>query len=96
VVEDGVPEVAIFAVRESWVRVRSADGTVIYEKVMQPGDKYVLPKTEEPPTLRTGYAGGVYFAVNGKTYGPAGEALRWSAKSLWARARLPKNMPWPI
>lgn len=73
VVEDGVPEVAIFAVRESWVRIRSADGTVIYEKVMQPGDKYVLPKTEEPPTLRTGYAGGVYFAVNGKTYGPAGE-----------------------
>ncbi len=73
VVEDGVPEVAIFAVRESWVRVRSADGTVIFEKVMQPGDKYVLPKTEEPPTLRTGYAGGVYFAVNGKTYGPAGE-----------------------
>ncbi len=73
VVEDGVPEVAIFAVRESWVRVRSADGTVIFEKVMQPGDKFVLPKTEEPPTLRTGYAGGVYFAVNGKTYGPAGE-----------------------
>ncbi len=73
VVEDGVPEVAIFAVRESWVRVKSADGTVIYEKVMQPGDKFVLPKTEEPPTLRTGYAGGVYFAVNGKTYGPAGE-----------------------
>ncbi|WP_428539380.1 helix-turn-helix domain-containing protein [Profundibacter sp.] len=73
VVEDGVPEVAIFAVREAWVRVKSADGTVIYEKVMQPGDKFVLPKTEEPPTLRTGYAGGVYFAVNGKTYGPAGD-----------------------
>jgi len=73
VVEDGVPEVAIFAVRESWVRVKSANGTVIFEKVMQSGDKYVLPKTEEPPTLRTGFAGGVYFAVNGKTYGPAGQ-----------------------
>jgi len=73
VVEDGVPEVAIFAVREAWVRVKSADGTVIFEKVMQSGDKFVLPKTEGPPTLRTGFAGGIYFAVNGQTYGPAGE-----------------------
>ncbi len=71
--EAGVPEVAIFAVKEAWVRVRSASGTVIFEKVMQPGEKYVLPKTEDPATLRTGYAGTVYFAVNGETYGPAGE-----------------------
>jgi len=80
VVEDGVPEVAIFAVRETWVRVKSATGTVIFEKVMQAGDKYVLPKTEEPPTLRTGYAGGVYFAVNGKTYGPAGKGAEVVSK----------------
>ena len=73
VVEEGVPEVAIFAVREAWVRVRSASGTVIFEKVMAPGEKFTLPKTEEPATLRTGYAGTVYFAVNGETYGPAGE-----------------------
>ena len=73
VVADGVPEVSIFAVRPAWVRVKSADGTVIFEKVMDAGEKFVLPKTEEPPTLRTGYAGTVYFAVNGQTYGPAGE-----------------------
>ncbi len=73
VVADGVPEVSIFAVRPAWVRIKSADGTVIFEKVMDAGEKFVLPKTEEPPTLRTGYAGTVYFAVNGQTYGPAGE-----------------------
>ena len=73
VTKQGVPEVAIFAVNEAWVRVRSASGTVIFEKVMAPGEKFILPKTEEPATLRTGYAGTVYFAVNGKTYGPAGE-----------------------
>ncbi len=73
VVEGGVPEVSIFAVRPAWVRIKSADGTVIFEKVMDAGEKFVLPKTEEPPTLRTGYAGTVYFAVNGQTYGPAGE-----------------------
>ena len=31
-----------------------------------------LPQTEEPPTLRAGNSGAVYFAVNGETYGPAG------------------------
>ncbi len=69
----GAPEVAIFAVRPSWVRVRAADGSVIFEKILDTGEKYVLPKTESPPVLRTGNAGSVYFAVNGTAYGPAGE-----------------------
>lgn len=80
VVEDGVPEVSIFAVKSAWVRVSSVDGTVIFESVMEAGDKYVLPKTEEPSTLRTGNAGGVYFAVNGKTYGPAGAGASIASK----------------
>jgi cytoskeletal protein RodZ len=67
------PEVAIFAVRPSWVRVQAADGTVILEKILDTGEQYVLPKTETPPVLRTGNAGSVYFAVNGTAYGPAGE-----------------------
>lgn len=67
------PEVAIFAVRPSWVRVQAADGTVILEKILDTGEQYVLPKMESPPVLRTGNAGSVYFAVNGTAYGPAGE-----------------------
>jgi cytoskeletal protein RodZ len=72
VVAADVPEVVLFAVRPSWVRVQSADGTVIFEKILDVGEKYVLPKTEEPPVLRAGNAGSVYFAVNGQNYGPAG------------------------
>lgn len=68
-----VPEVVVFAVRPSWVRVRAADGTTLYEKIMEEGDRFVLPKTEEPATLRTGESGAIYFAVNGKPYGPAGD-----------------------
>ena len=67
------PEVAIFAVRPSWVRVQSADGTTLFEKILDAGERYVLPKSEQPPVLRTGNAGSVYFAVNGEAYGPAGE-----------------------
>lgn len=71
VVEDALPEVAIFATRPAWVRVRAANGTILFEKILDAGASYVLPKTEEAPTLRAGNSGAVYFAVNGEAYGPS-------------------------
>lgn len=67
-----IPEVVLVAVRPAWVRVRASDGSTLFEKVLNPGETYVVPQTEEPPILRTGAAGALYFAVNGQTYGPAG------------------------
>jgi len=72
VLEDTAPGVMLVAVRPAWIRVRAADGTVIYETIMNAGDTYQVPATEEPPTLRVGESGAVYFAMNGQTYGPAG------------------------
>ena len=72
VTAEDVPELVLFAVRPSWVRVRAADGTVIFEKILDAGEEFEIPATEEPPTLRAGNAGSVYFTVNGETYGPAG------------------------
>ena len=66
-------EVVIVAARPSWVRVRAADGTVVLEKIMETGETYAVPRTEAPATLRTGNAGAVYFALDGRTFGPAGE-----------------------
>ncbi len=71
---EGAPELALLAVAPAWVRVRAADGTVLLEKVLSPGERFVLPATEEPPTLRAGAAGAVYFEVSGQIYGPAGAA----------------------
>lgn len=65
------PEVELLAVRPAWVRVTSGDGTVILEKTMDAGERFALPKLEDPPILRAGNSGAVYFAVNGQTYGPA-------------------------
>lgn len=73
VVEDPVPEVQLVAVRPAWVRVRAADGTVIFEGVMEPGENFVVPATEEPASLRVGESGAMYFAVNGVHYGPVGQ-----------------------
>ncbi|MBU2360765.1 MAG: DUF4115 domain-containing protein, partial [Alphaproteobacteria bacterium] len=70
--EGPVPEVQLVAVRPAWVRVRAADNSVIFEGIMNAGDTFALPPTEEPATLRVGESGAVYFAVNGQHYGPAG------------------------
>jgi len=73
VVEADVPELQLVSVRPAWVRVQSADGTIIFEGVMQPGENFVVPATEEPATLRVGESGAMYFAVNGLHYGPVGQ-----------------------
>ena len=65
------PAVEILAARPAWVRVTSPDGTVILEKTMDAGERFALPRLEVAPVLRTGNSGAVYFAVNGRTYGPA-------------------------
>ncbi len=66
------PEVEVLAVRPSWVRVTAGDGSVIFEKVMDAGERFAVPRLEEPPVLRTGESGAIYFAVNGVAHGPAG------------------------
>ncbi len=71
VTADAAPAVQVLAVRPAWVRVRAADGTVLFEKILDAGERYTVPQGAEPATLRAGNSGSVYFMVNGKAYGPA-------------------------
>jgi len=73
VVETVSPGVEMVAVRPSWVQVTSADGSVIFEAIMNAGDSFSVPLTEEAPKLRTGESGAIYFAVNGSHFGPVGD-----------------------
>ena len=63
--------VEVLAVRPAWVMVNAADGTVLFEKILDAGERYTVPPLEEPPVFRTGNSGAVYFLVNGQTYGPS-------------------------
>jgi hypothetical protein len=72
VVEGLAPALQMVAAYPSWVRVRSADGTVIFEAIMEKGDTWTVPATVEPARLRTGESGAIYFAMAGGCYGPAG------------------------
>ena len=73
VVASGPAQLQMVAVRPAWVRVSAADGTVIFEGIMEDGDVYTVPSTEEPPKLRTGESGAIYFTMNGTDhFGPVG------------------------
>ncbi len=77
VVEENVEtrprEVVLLAVRPSWVRIRTPDGSVLLEKILDGGERYVVPSAGQMRILRTGNAGSVYFLVDGEAYGPLGE-----------------------
>ena len=72
VVQDLPPSVAVLVTENAWVQITAADGTVIYENIMLPGEEFVLPQLEIPPKLRAGMSGYVYFSVNGELFGPVG------------------------
>lgn len=71
VVASDANSVELLAVRPSWVRVSSADGTVLFEKILDSCERYSVPLLEDAPLLRSGNSGAVYFTVNGKTFGPS-------------------------
>ncbi|GLS87665.1 4-hydroxy-3-methylbut-2-en-1-yl diphosphate synthase [Cypionkella aquatica] len=71
VVAAAKPGVEVLAVRPSWVRVSAADGTVLFEKILDAGERYAVPPLQQAAVLRSGNSGSIYFVVNGTTYGPA-------------------------
>ena len=72
VVEDLPPSIAVLVTENAWVQITAADGTVIYENIMLPGEEFVIPQLELPPKLRAGMSGYVYFSVDGELFGPVG------------------------
>ncbi|MEJ6398659.1 helix-turn-helix domain-containing protein [Yoonia sp. 208BN28-4] len=93
VLEGPVPEVQLVAASAAWVRVRAADGAVIFEGIMEEGDTFALPATEEAPTLRVGESGGIYFSVNGQMHGPAGPRGSVTSNLELSAANLSGNFP---
>ncbi|WP_112323880.1 helix-turn-helix domain-containing protein [Oceanibium sediminis] len=70
----GVPQVNVVARQPAWVRIYLANGTVLFEKILDPGETYTLPLDVEAPLLRAGNSGSVYLLVNDAAYGPLGNA----------------------
>jgi len=70
VVDKSLPTVDIVATRPAWVRVYLPDGSVLFEKILNAGERYRLPADLNGPLLKAGNSGAVYLMVGLKTYGP--------------------------
>jgi cytoskeleton protein RodZ len=70
-VTNGPVRIIIKANADSWVQVRDADQAVVSMRVLKQGETYRVP--DRPGmVLRTGNAGGLEIAVDGKTVAPVG------------------------
>jgi len=72
VTEVAAPRVAIVARRAAWVRVSQADGTVLFEKILDGGESFRLPVGATGTVLRAGNSGAVYLTLGAKIFGPLG------------------------
>jgi cytoskeletal protein RodZ len=63
--------VEVLAVRPSWISVTAADGTVLFEKILDAGERYAVPALNVAPRLKAGNSSAVYFVMGDQTFGPA-------------------------
>ena len=65
-------KVVIFALKPAYIRVAEDNGTILFSKILDPGEHFTVPSEAASPLLRAGMSGYVYFRVDGKEYGPVG------------------------
>jgi cytoskeletal protein RodZ len=71
-IEQGPPSIDIVATRPAWIRISLLDNSVLFEKILNTGERYRLPAGLPGPLLKAGNSSAVYFMIGQKTYGPVG------------------------
>jgi cytoskeletal protein RodZ len=74
-------KVVVVAERAAWVRVYLANGTVIFERILEKGETYSPPESSEVPLIWAGNSGSVYVRVGDDLRGPLGRGTR-AAKDI--------------
>ena len=73
-IKAGPEKVKLLASEGVWVRIKNTEGVTLYEQIMNAGSPFNVPTTEVAPFIdRAGNSGSLFFVINGKLYGPAGE-----------------------
>jgi hypothetical protein len=70
----GPPRIVIYVTSDAWIRVRDADQSILFDDVLHPGAGYAVPNAPGL-TLRTGKAGALEIAVDGKTAPSIGDGF---------------------
>jgi cytoskeleton protein RodZ len=86
--------VSVFATSPAWIRVYLADGSRVFEKILETGETYVLPADVQAPLLRAGNSGSVYLSVDNVAYGPIGSGTAIAKDVSLILADVQAN--WPL
>ncbi|MDE2789282.1 MAG: DUF4115 domain-containing protein [Paracoccaceae bacterium] len=72
VIEDTPQTIEVFAANPAWIRVFVDGGDILFEQILDAGQRYSVPPDVLDPLLRSGNSGSVYLVVDGTAYGPVG------------------------
>jgi cytoskeleton protein RodZ len=73
---EGPPRIVVIAERPAWIRVYLRNGTVIFERILETGEVYAVPETDEAPLIWAGNSGSVYVRIGETLHGPIGSGTR--------------------
>lgn len=91
VIEPSPLTVDIIVKNPAWIRVSYEDGGILFEKILDAGERYRVPLDVVNPMLRAGNSGSVYLIVAQKVYGPIGVKTRPVRKVLLVADKVIEN-----
>ena len=74
VIEEDLPSVYVFAQKPAWVRIYEPNGNILFENILDTGQRYEVPQSAQTAMLRAGNSGSVYLMIDNNFYGPLGTA----------------------
>ena len=74
VIEEDLPSVYVVAQKPAWVRIYEPNGNILFENILDTGQRYEVPQSAQTAMLRAGNSGSVYLMIDNNFYGPLGTA----------------------
>ena len=74
VIEEDLPSVYVVAQKPAWVRIYEPNGNILFENILDTGQRYEVPQSAQKAMLRAGNSGSVYLMIDNNFYGPLGTA----------------------
>ena len=74
VTEEDLPSVYVVAQKPAWVRIYEPNGNILFENILDTGQRYEVPQSAQTAMLRAGNSGSVYLMIDNNFYGPLGTA----------------------
>lgn len=85
--------IELFSSDEVWVKITTAGGDVVLERLMQPDETQAVPSLADPLLLRAGKPSSLYLRVDGRLYGPAHDGPGIVKNMPLSAASVTANLP---